>query len=85
MSLALFGLAGLCSLGCLVCWIIVLTKIFPESVGKGIFAIICALYAFIWGWQNKSDGLDKVMPIWTVCLVASIGLRVAGAMAASQQ
>ena len=82
----LLGLSILASIGSIVCWIIVLTKMFPESVGKGIFGIICGLYAFIWGWQNKSDGLQKIMPIWTACIILGIILNVArGLMVAANQ
>jgi hypothetical protein len=41
------------------CLIYVLTKLFPkEGVMKGILGIVCGLYTFVWGWQNKeSEGL----------------------------
>jgi hypothetical protein len=64
------------SLAGLICWIIVLTKLFPaEGVGLGILAIICGLYAFIWGWQNRLEhGLENTMTIWTVSWLAGIVL-----------
>jgi hypothetical protein len=72
----LFILIGI---GSLVCFIIVLTKLFPqEGVGKGILAIICGLYAFIWGWQNKDQhNLQTVMIIWTILFVTGILLNFA--------
>ena len=39
-----------------VCWIIVLIRMFKESAVKGILGLICGLYAFIWGWMNSSAG-----------------------------
>ena len=75
MAFLILGLVGMCSLACLVCWIITLVKMFTESIGKGIFGLICGIYAFIWAWQNKSD-LGPVPAIWTVALLAGIALRV---------
>lgn len=75
-------LAMLCGLGSLVCWILVLLKMFPaEGALKGILAIICGLYAFIWGWMNATKhNLRNIMLIWTVLFVISLALNfVAGA------
>jgi len=65
-------------LGSLICWIIVLTKLFPaEGLLLGILGIICALYTFIWGWMHAGQqGLRKIMQIWTACVVVVIILRV---------
>jgi hypothetical protein len=64
----------------LICWIMVLIKMFPaEGVVKGILAIICGLYAFIWGWMNASKfNLKNIMLIWTVAILVSIVLNVMG-------
>lgn len=64
--------------GSLICWIIVLTKLFPaEGALKGILGIICAIYAFIWGWMNADQqNIRKIMQIWTVCFIAGIVLQV---------
>jgi hypothetical protein len=74
----LLVLAIVASLGSIICWIIVLTKLFPaEGVGKGILAIICALYAFIWGWQKKDEhGIQTVMMVWSVLVVLGIILNI---------
>ena len=41
-------------LGSLICWVIVLIKMFKtDGVVPGIIGIICGLYALIWGWQHK--------------------------------
>jgi len=76
MGFLILGLAGLCSIVSIVCWIIVLIKIFGESVGKGILGLICALYAFIWGWQNKDQVGGNVMMAWTAAFIIGIILNV---------
>jgi hypothetical protein len=76
--------AGLVSL---VCWIMVLIKMFPaEGALKGILAIICGLYAFVWGWMNATRfNLKTIMLIWTVAILISVIANVAfGGMAAMQ-
>ena len=75
----LFILAILCSLGSLACWIIVLVKIFQSgNIGMGIVGIICPLVAFIYGWTKANEyGIQKVMLVWTVLIVAGIGLNLA--------
>jgi hypothetical protein len=64
-------LAGAVSL---ICWIMVLIKMFPaEGALKGILAIICGLYAFIWGWMNASThNLRNIMLAWTVAIIVSV-------------
>jgi hypothetical protein len=61
-----------------VCWIIVLTKLFPaEGALKGVFAVICSIYALIWGWLNVSRyNLQKVMIIWSVAFATSIVVQI---------
>ena len=76
--------AGLVSL---VCWIMVLIKMFPaEGALKGVLAIICGLYAFVWGWMNAGRfGLRNIMLIWTVAIIISvIANMMSGGMAAMQ-
>jgi hypothetical protein len=65
----------------LICWIMVLLKMFPaEGVVKGILAIICGLYAFIWGWMNATQhNLRNLMLVWTVAILVSIVLSFLGA------
>ncbi|MBN1998713.1 hypothetical protein JW935_14230 [candidate division KSB1 bacterium] len=55
----------------IVCWIMVLIKLFKkEGVGLGILGIICGLYTFIWGWLNhKKQNLTIVMIVWSVAAV----------------
>jgi hypothetical protein len=62
----------------------VLIKMFPaEGALKGILAIICTLYAFIWGWINAGRfNLKNIMLAWTACIVLSIiGGAISGAAA----
>jgi hypothetical protein len=77
--LILAVILGLVSgIGSLVCFIIVLTRLFPAEGGwKGLFGLICSLYAFVWGWQNKdAQRLQTVMPVWTVLIVLGLILNV---------
>jgi hypothetical protein len=74
MGMTLAYIAGAISL---VCWIIVLIRMFKESVLKGIIGLICSIYAFIWGWMNAGAGLKNVMLLWTAAIVLAI---VGGAM-----
>ena len=81
---SLFSIVG--GLGSLICWILVLMKMFPaEGALKGVLAIICGLYAFIWGWINAARfNLRNIMLAWTVCIVLSvIGGSISGAAAGS--
>ncbi len=72
-------LAYLIGIGALICFILVLIKLFKkEGVGLGILGIICALYTFIWGWINhKKQKITNVMLIWTVLTIISLVLNYA--------
>ncbi len=61
-------------IGSLVCWIIVLIRMFKTAgVLQGILGIICAIWAFVWGWMNVGpQNLRNVMLAWTVCIFISI-------------
>jgi hypothetical protein len=67
-------LALLCLVGCIVCWIIVLIRMFKEAGAvQGIIGVICSLWAFIWGWMNSGRlGLRNIMLAWTVLLILYI-------------
>jgi hypothetical protein len=54
---------------------------FPaEGPLKGVLAVICGLYAFVWGWMNASRfGLKNIMLAWTVCMLVTIATGVLGA------
>ena len=64
----------LLELGCLVCGIIVLIKLFQEKgILHGILGFICGLYTFIWGWMNATRlGIKNIMIIWTLLIVVTI-------------
>ena len=69
MGMTLSYIAGAISV---VCWIIVLIRMFKESVLKGILGLICGLYAFIWGWMNSGAGLKNIMLLWTLAIILGI-------------
>ena len=76
MGLTLSYIAGGVSV---VCWIIVLIRMFKESALKGIIGLICGIYAFIWGWMNSGSGLKNVMLVWTLAIVLGfIGGAIGG-------
>ena len=70
-------LAYLVGIGSLVCFILVLIKLFKkEGVGLGILGIICGLYTFIWGWINhKKQKITNIMLIWTILIIVSLVLN----------
>jgi len=60
----------------LVCWIIILVKLFKNGdTVTGVIGIFCGLVAYIVGW-TKSDELDstKVMLVWTVAIIAQVAI-----------
>jgi hypothetical protein len=65
-------------IGSLVCFIMVLIKLFPDKgIGWGIFGVICSIYTFIWGWQNAERlGIQQIMQLWTGLIIAGIILNV---------
>lgn len=71
-------LGMLLSLGCIICWIIVLIKLFQtEGALKGILGLICGLYTFIWGWMNATRlSIKNIMMIWTLLIILSIIINV---------
>lgn len=71
-------LAMLMSLGSLICFIIVLVKMFQTAgVLQGILGLICGLWCFIWGWMNAGKlGIKNLMMIWTVLIILCIVLNV---------
>ena len=71
--------AYLVGIGALVCFILVLIKLFKKAgVGLGILGIICALYTFIWGWINhKKEKITNIMLIWTILIIIGVILNQA--------
>jgi hypothetical protein len=71
MELTLSYLAAAISV---ICWIMVLIRMFQASVLKGVLGLICGIYAFVWGWMNSGAGLKNVMWFWTIAiLLAMVG------------
>jgi len=60
--------------GCIICYIIVLIKLFQEKgVLHGILGLICGLYTFIWGWIEAGRlNIRNIMLIWTLLIVLSV-------------
>jgi len=81
LALGMLGIVALIvSIGCLICWIIVLIKQFQDAgVVHGIIGIItCGIWTFIWGWMNASRlNIRNIMMIWTVLILISQVLRFA--------
>ena len=67
-------LALVAGLGSLVCFIIVLIKLFQtEGPLYGILGLICSLYTLIWGWMNADKlNIKNIMLIWTGLIVLGI-------------
>jgi len=69
--------AILVGLASLVIYVMVLIKLFQaKGALHGILGIICGLYTFIWGWMNASTlGIKNLMIIWTILILAGMGLN----------
>ena len=68
-------LAGLASL---VCFIIVLIKLFKaKGALHGILGILsCGLYPFIWGWMNATTlNIKNIMILWSILWVVAMILN----------
>lgn len=64
----------------LICWIMILVKIFKENIGLGILGIICSLFAFIYGWVRVQEYQAKnIMLIWTIAWIVTIVAQALGA------
>lgn len=74
-------------LGSLVCFIMVLIKLFQsKGILHGILGILCALYTFIWGWLNADRlGIKNIMLIWTVLFVLGIVFGMGSGLAGGLQ
>lgn len=82
MAAIFFGLAALAGIGSLVCWIMVLVKLFQNGqVAMGIVSIFCGIVAFVLGWMNATAwNIKNVMLIWTACLGIGIIAQVLAAV-----
>ena len=73
------------------CFIFVAIPIFRQSVGLGILYVIVAIVtlgigALVWGWvKAKEYDLQKVVTIWTICVVLNLILGTATITAAGNE
>ena len=69
-----------CFFGSIICFIIVLIKLFQnEGALKGILGFICGLYTFIWGWMNATKlNIKNIMMIWTALIILTFVLSAMG-------
>ena len=67
-------------LGSIICFIMVLIKLFQEKGPlHGILGLICGLYTFIWGWMNADRlGIKNIMMIWSLLILINIILGFVG-------
>ena len=79
-------LGWLASIGSLVCFVLVVVKMFQHNQTTlgvvcivGVFCCIGGLIAFVFGWmKSKEWNITNIMIIWTICFIISI---IGGAMA----
>lgn len=79
----IFGLLGmLVGIGSLICFILVLIKLFQaKGVLHAILGFICGLYTFIWGWMNvDANNNRQIMLAWTGLIVAGIVFNILGSV-----
>lgn len=77
----MLGILALVALvGMIICQIFVAIKIFQnDGALKGIIALLCGLFGFIWGWMNCTRlGIKNIMIIWTVLIIAYCILAAMG-------
>lgn len=83
MLVALQVVNGIAGLVGFVCFVIVVIKMFQnKQVGLGIASIVVCFFgwliALIVGWKNKDAWqLTKVMPIFTLASILSLGTGIA--------
>ncbi len=80
-----FTILGLVSnVAALVFFVIVLIKMFKTAGAlQGILGLVCALWAFIWGWMNAKDDKFQNIPVmwgWTGAIVLSLVFQFLGGM-----
>ena len=83
MLVALQVVNGIAGLVGFVCFVIVVIKMFQnKQIGLGIASIVVCFFgwliALIVGWKNKDAWqLSKVMPIFTLAAILSLGTGIA--------
>jgi hypothetical protein len=92
MGTVLNVLSGLFGIVALICWIVVLIRMFQRGRTAPAIAslvlILCGigpLVAFVYGWLHVDDlGVRNIMLIWTICLLASFFLWLGGGVLGRQ-
>jgi hypothetical protein len=89
MEALLYALQGVAGLGSLVCFIMVIIKMFQnDATGVGIASLVlflvCGigmLLAFIYGWMKAAEwNINNLMLAWTGCIL--VGMVTGGLMVA---
>lgn len=74
------GLIGwsICSIGSLICFIVVLVKLFDaKGAACGFLGMIVSPYTFIWGWvESRRLGITNIMCLWTLLFGVTFALSV---------
>ena len=66
------------SIGSIVCFVIVLIKLFSsEGIWMGLLGLICGLYALYWGYKNREKhNLQNVVTIWAILIALSVLINI---------
>jgi hypothetical protein len=88
MAFVLSILAFICGIGSLVCFVLVVIKMFQHGDSNlGIISlvlILCgigALVAYVIGWMKAGAyGIQNVMLIWTGCFIGAILFNILAAV-----
>ena len=70
-------LAMICNLAMIVCWIMVVVKMFQNLGVIGLLGLLCPLWAFIWGWMNSAKVGKNLMLAWTALWILGMVLTFA--------
>lgn len=93
MVYLLYAIAGIASLVTLVCYVMVVIKMFQNGqTGLGIASLVLffcfgigVLLAFVFGWIKSAEwGIKNVMIAWTAAFLINIVVNVATMMMAPQ-
>lgn len=82
MEMLISLISGVFGIVSLVCWILVLIKMFQnDAVAPAVASIVLILcgigplVAFVYGWMKATPwGLQRLMLIWTLALLAQLVL-----------
>ena len=74
------ALAGICGLGSLVCFVLVIVQMFSNGESTmgivSLVTLLCGiggLIAFVYGWMRSGAwGIQNIMYAWTGCIVGAI-------------